>query len=139
MKSNNLSHVAKVVSIEDGQVRLSMQRSGMCAHCAAKGACSVMDTSEQEMIIKNPGGLKEGDIVNLTISSNTGWKALLVAFVLPFLLMFAGIMIATRLGAQEGLSALIGLGALGLYYAVLALMRGSINRAFSVRVEKISQ
>ncbi|MEM5948622.1 SoxR reducing system RseC family protein [Spirochaetia bacterium 38H-sp] len=139
MKSNKLSHVAKVVSIEGDKIRISMYRSGMCAHCAAKGACSVMDSNEQEMLVKNPGNLRVGDMVKLVISSSTGWKAMIVAFVVPFLLMFAGILIASSLGASEGVSAVAGLGSLALYYAILALFKKRIDRTFSVKIEKISQ
>ncbi|AEJ61151.1 Positive regulator of sigma(E) RseC/MucC [Spirochaeta thermophila DSM 6578] len=134
----NISHDGVVVAREENRVRIVMQRSTLCSHCAARGACTLGDSQEQELLVTTEEPVEPGERVRLVIEERLGWKAILLGLALPAFLLLGGIFASLALGAAEVVSAIVGLGTVALYYGILALFRKSLERSFSVRVERHS-
>ena len=79
-------------------------------------------------------GYEVGQHVVVSVSASMGYKAVLLGFGLPFLLLVAVIILVNNLTANEPLSALLGLGALVPYYLLLYLNRDRIGKSLSVEI-----
>lgn len=125
-----------VQSIEGLKVFVKVVSVSACASCHAKGACTASDTSERiiEAEIEPGTSLKPGQMVSVQSDVKAGNTALFIGYILPFLLVFATLIIAASL-ASEVLAGLISLGVLLPYYAVLYLLRDRMGKRFKFKVE----
>ncbi len=58
---------------------------------------------------------------DVTISSKDRWIAIVVAFVVPLLLLVGSVLLGRLPAVSETVSAIIALGAVAVYYVVLAI------------------
>ena len=54
----------------------------------------------------------------------------------PLVLLLAGILLALRLGAGEGLAALVAVGAVALYYLGIYLLRDKLQDEYIFTIRK---
>lgn len=125
-----------VQGIEGQKVFVKVVSVSACASCHAKGACTASDTSERiiEAEIEPGTSLKPGQMVSVQADVKAGNAALFFGYILPFLLVFATLIIAASL-ASEVLAGLISLVVLLPYYAVLYLLRDRMGKRFKFKVE----
>ena len=79
--------------------------------------------------------LQPGDKVVVEVEQRLGWLAVLLAFVLPFLLMTAVLWIA-GMRWTETVAGTVALCSLLPYYGVLALFKGKLKRKFNFSARK---
>ena len=65
-----------------------------------------------------------------------GIKAVYYAYIFPFLFVMAVLLILLQSGCGELTSGLAALGALGLYYVILYLLRDRIAKEITFKVSK---
>lgn len=66
-----------------------------------------------------------------------GMKAVLLAFVFPFLVLLLALASVLHLTHNELVSALAALGALVPYYLIIYICRKRLNRSFIFRLENV--
>lgn len=59
--------------------------------------------------------------------------AMLVAYVVPFVIVLLGLLILLALGVNEGIAGLVSIGLMVPYYVVLYLLRGRLETKVSVK------
>lgn len=65
-------------------------------------------------------------------------KAVLLAFVLPFIVLLLALIISLKLtGGDEAVSALVSLGTLVPYYLIIYICRNRLSRSFMFILESI--
>ena len=62
-----------------------------------------------------------------------------IAFVFPFLVMVAAVLIALWITSDEIISALIGLGVLVPYYLIIYFLGERVTRGVSFEIEKTNE
>ena len=134
-----ISHEGKVVSVEDGKVRVKILSISACASCHAKGSCSAADMSEKYIDALPEGKIESGENVNVIIEERLGWVALFYGILLPFLILVTTLFTLTASGKSEPFSALVSLASLIPYYALLYLLRGKFEKKFMFRAERRPQ
>jgi len=77
-----------------------------------------------------------GQEVIVTASMGVARKALVLGFVMPFLLVVGVLVVVLLLTKNEGVAALAALGSLLPYYFLLWLRRDSIQRSISFQIEE---
>ena len=136
--SDTVSHAGWVESVEDGCVRVRIRQTSACSACKIAAHCNASESKEKFIdVYGEPAGRwQRGDAVTVTASKSTGWRAVALGFILPFLLMMT-VLVAVYVvsGGDEPLSGLLALVSLAPYYAVLWLMRNRLRRqlTFSIR------
>ena len=138
MDSNTkeIKHTGVIRKITDDFYFVSIERTASCHGCAAKGFCN-LNTDKNDLIPvqKLPHqNFNEGDEVTISVSERMGWKALFYGYVLPFLVLIAGIIIATAADLPQGVAGLAGIGALAVYYVLFGFFRKKIDRQFCFRI-----
>lgn len=77
-----------------------------------------------------------GDSVNLKIKKRAGYKALIIAFVLPLLLLLMALLIVAMNTNDMLLQSVIPIVVVLFYYVVLYIYRQKLNNQFEIEVSK---
>jgi sigma-E factor negative regulatory protein RseC len=126
-----------VEEVINHNIRVRIHRDSVCGHCTAQSICNLSGDSESIIDIGDKAmDLKTGDIVGITIARNMGHKAVLLGYLLPFLILMGVLILLNSLGMKEWLSGLISLAALIPYYFILYLYRDRLRKSFAFTVRK---
>lgn len=131
-----ITHEGVVQEIHGSVVRVAIMQTSSCSTCEASASCHAAGLKEKRIDVDDAEAaarLSCGDRVLVAASRGMGRKAVWLAFGLPLVLLAAGIGLnATGLG--EGVSFLIAVGALVVYYAALRMVRGRMEEAFKFHI-----
>ncbi|NOU59420.1 SoxR reducing system RseC family protein [Marinifilum caeruleilacunae] len=133
-----IDHEGTILEIEDGKITVGIVNVSACAGCHAKGACTMSDMKEKSIdVIDYSNKYSVGEKVKLTYQESLGWFALILAYVLPFVLVLLVLFIATTITNDELISGLLSLAVLPPYYIILSFFKGRLKKTFSFTIEKI--
>lgn len=139
--NNKIKHLGIVESIDGSLIRVKILQSSACSSCSVKGHCSVSETEEKIIDIYNTENkdCKVGQHVMVCGTTSMGMKAVMVAFVIPFLVLLAALFITMRItDGNEPVSALIALVTLIPYYIIIYLIRNRLSKTFTFTLETIN-
>ncbi len=138
MQNNKqIDHVGTITEIKDEKITVSILNVSACTGCHAKSACSMSDMKEKEIdIIDYSSSFKLGEEVKVVYQESLGWLALLLAYVLPFMLVLITLFIATAF-TNELISGIMALGILLPYYSLLYFFKDRLKKTFSFTIHKI--
>lgn len=144
-----IKHDGIVIALEDnGMVRVRILQTSACASCKAKTMCASAESKEKEILALFVGeeakrregerqDIKLGDEVVVMVQQKMGWKAILLAYMLPFVVMMAVVAIGNGLlGMREEVIGTLALCAMGVYYIVLGFFKDKIQKEFSFTARK---
>ena len=125
-----------IVALHGTRARVQFINESACASCHAKAACGMGDTKlyEIDACVADGEDLKVGDHVFVSVRNAQGYLAIFLGYVLPFLLLMAGLVTFNLLGFSELLMALSMLGILAVYYLMLYWFRSRLSRRFSFTI-----
>ena len=134
--TEHVSHPGVVVGIHDEDIEIEILSSSMCGSCGIKSACGMSEMQEKRITVPKPED-KEfivGQPVKITMNASQGNKAALFAYFIPALLLVAIIVILSNLSVKEWLAALIGIGAIAIYYIVLSFFKDRLRNEFTYEI-----
>ena len=119
-----IEHKGRVVLVEGDRIDVEMTVEGACATCKAAKACGMGESRDKvvSLLTASAGLYEVGDEVMVSIERKMGIKAATYAYIFPFFIMVA---------------VLSSLGAIAVYYAVLACFRHRIERDIIFKLRKI--
>ena len=130
--SDEISHEGVVEHVEGSDVRVRIVQNAACAGCAARGACVASETAVKIIDATAPDGtLHVGDKVTVSVSKRLGWRAVLLAFILPFIVMMLVLSCLIYSGADEVMAGVGAIIALIPYYAIIYIFRARIKAQYS--------
>ena len=133
---------------EDGIARVRIVQTSACSACKAKAMCASAESKEKEMDVVLIGdeamrlrgesmNYKVGDEVEVMVQQRMGWKAVILAYLLPFFVMLAVICVGNGLlNVREEVLGTIALCAMAVYYIVLGLFKNKLQKEFSFTAKK---
>lgn len=133
----HVSHPGVVVGINDKDIEIEILSSSMCGSCGIKSACGMSEMQEKRITVPKPED-KEfiiGQPVSITMNTSQGNKAALFAYFIPAFLLVAIIVILSNLSIKEWISALVGIGALAVYYVILYFFRDKLRNEFTYEIK----
>ena len=90
-----------------------------------------------EQLLNNVEQYKLGDEVEVMVQQKMGWKAVVLAYLLPFFVMLAVMLIGNAIWAvREEILGTIALCAMALYYLVLGMFKDKLQKEFSFTARK---
>ena len=144
-----IKHDGIVIAVNgDGTVRVRIVQTSACAACKAKAMCASAESKEKEIVALFVGeeakrqegerqDIKLGDEVVVMVQQKMGWKAILLAYMLPFIVMMTVVAIGNGLlGIREEVIGTAALCAMGVYYIVLGFFKDKIQKDFSFTARK---
>lgn len=120
-----------IISIDDKIAHVKIEQTSACASCHVKSVCGASDKSEKIIdanIMDNT--LKVGDQVTIIGQKSLGIQAVLLAYVLPFVVIIVTLFIANIFTTNELIIGSCALTSLIPYFIVLRLMRNKIQAKF---------
>ncbi len=138
---NNVCHHGTVQKINHDSIHVLIHSQSACASCQIKGVCNISEQKDKiiEVNKKNTSGLKEGDLVMVTMSGSLGNKALFLGYLLPFILMVLALLAALFVQDNEGTAALISIGVLIPYYFVLSRFKDVFKKKFLFDIHRFQE
>ena len=144
-----IKHDGIVIAVNgDGTVLVRIVQTSACAACKAKAMCASAESKEKEILALFVGeeakrregerqDIKLGDEVVVMVQQKMGWKAILLAYMLPFIVMITVVAIGNGLlGIREEVIGTAALCAMGVYYIVLGFFKDKIQKNFSFTARK---
>lgn len=119
----------------DGTAEVEILVAGACSGCHAKSACSAGKTETKVITAKCDIPLHPGDSVKVEMKLSQGFQALLIGYIIPFIVLITAFAASLVAGAGELVSALISFAAIGCWYLAVWLMRGRISEKFEFKIK----
>ena len=117
---------------EGENVRVKIIQTGACAACHAKGMCTAAESREKVIDATTTDlTLQTGDAVRVLVHEHMGWKAVLFAYLLPFVLLIIAVVISGLYTPNEAWIGGIGIGTVALYYTILYAFRNRLTKQFA--------
>ena len=131
-KSNEITHSGKIIEITPDFTTVEILVSSACASCHAKSLCGMSE--EEEKVIMLPtdpyATYNVGDEVMVCSKMAMGLKAAWISYVIPLAILMALILVLTSVGVNEFISAISAVGAVGVYYFIIWLLREKLQDEF---------
>ena len=148
-----IKHDGIIIALNgDGTALVRIVQTSACAACKAKAMCASAESVEKEMTVMllGDGQWAVGDTVEVMVQQKMGWKAVMLAYLLPFFVMLAVMFIGNGLLAMgDGATGLLGdeakreavlgtvsLCAMAVYYLVLGMFKDKLQKEFSFTARK---
>ncbi len=125
-----IEHKGIVQKNNNESVNVLIISESACSGCHAEGLCSMANSKEKNVEVKGNFNVKEGDQVTVTLEQSAGYRALLLGYLIPLLLVLAILIIMISAGAGELVSGILAIASLLPYYLILYLLREKINEKF---------
>jgi positive regulator of sigma E activity len=131
-------HLGIVCDVSDNLVKVKVMPEQACGNCRAKGSCSLNESGERtiEAYRKNEDTYSAGEKVRVKLERSLGIKALMLGYLIPFLITLLVLIFLIAGGINEGIAGLLALVSLVPYYFILSLFKDSLKKEFSFRLEK---
>lgn len=134
-----IKHKGFVKEVSENSLIVNIVNQSACSTCHAQGACTVADFQDKEIEISHfTKEYTPGQEVTIVFKESQGFTALFYGYVLPFLLVFATLIIMTSISDNELLAGLIALAVLIPYYTTLYFLRHLLKKVFKFELEEIN-
>ena len=135
--SQKIEHTGIITRIDNNNVQVQIIQVSACSTCHAKSACTASDMDEKIIdVVSTDTTLKVGDRVLLSGQSSMGLFAVMLAFVVPFLLILLLLFILRSYTDNEALSGTLALTVLIPYFAILSLFNKKLKNKFQFQIER---
>jgi sigma-E factor negative regulatory protein RseC len=134
--SEAICHEGKVTKVNsDGVIEVTITSGSACSGCHAKSACGMGSETQKVISVRTTKSYNPGEKVTVMMEQWQGVRAVVIGYVLPFVVLIAVFIGLTVGGAGELLSALVSFASLGIYYLTVWLLRVKINKNFTFKIK----
>lgn len=128
-------HAGVIQEVSKNKLTVLIVNASACSSCHAKGACLASDLKEKEIeIFRFSGDYHPGQHVNILGRTSQGYKAVFYGYLLPFILVFATLLLIKSLTNSDGAAGLASLGILIPYFTGLYFFRNNLKRSFEFEI-----
>ena len=133
-----IRHEGIVLSTNGTTARVEIVQTSACSACKARSMCMSSESQSKEMdaIMLEP--MKIGDKVEVEVREKLAWKAVLLAYILPFIVMMgviAGLDFATEW--SEAVVGTLSLCGIAVYYIGLSFFKDRLQKQFVFTARKL--
>lgn len=126
-----------VEEVAGHRVFVRIRQVSACGDCHAKGMCSM--TEMEDKVIEADGNslsLTRGDRVNIIMKRSMGNKAVVLGYMIPFVLLIIVLLVLSAEQVDEWIIGLAIVSILISYYAILHLFRDRLRKSFTFTLRK---
>ena len=135
-QGETITHEGRVLSVPgDGTAEVEILVAGACSGCQAKSVCSAGKSETKVITAKCDTSLHPGDNVTVEMKLSQGFHALLIGYIVPFIVLLTVFVSSMAAGAGELVSALLSFAAIGFWYLAVWLLRGRISEKFEFKIK----
>lgn len=135
--SQIIEHEGVVTGLEGKKAFIKIEQTSACSGCHAKTFCTASDKTEKIIeAVAVDDTLQQGDIVVVYGQKSIGVVAVLIAYVIPFILIILALFIFSRFIDSEFFVGTLSLSMLLPYFLVLRSFRNKIQAKFRFYASK---
>ncbi len=136
---NQVCSQAVVKEVQDTYIIAEIVVQSACAACHAKGACGVSERKQEKLKIDlpNPEIFTVGEVVSVEMKQTLGMKAVVIAYLFPFIVLALGLFVTYALTKQELISVGVSFGLTAIYYFIISKLKDKFEKEFVFTVKKI--
>ena len=136
---NQVCSQAVVKEVQDTYIIAEIVIQSACAACHAKGACGVSERKQEKLKIDlpNPEIFTVGEVVSIEMKQTLGMKAVVIAYLFPFIVLALGLFVTYALTKQELVSVGVSFGLTAIYYFIISKLKDKFEKEFVFTVKKI--
>lgn len=140
MTNNTIKHLGIVENIQGSHLSVRIVQTSACAACSAKGHCSSADSKDKiiDIIDTAASSYRVGEKVMVIGETSMGMMAVVLAFIIPFVLLIFSLFLFMALMENELYSSLLSLAILIPYYFILWLNKTRLKQKFSFTIKPIN-
>ena len=140
MTNNTIKHLGIVENIQGSHLSVRIVQTSACAACSGKGHCSSADSKDKiiDIIDTAASSYRVGEKVMVIGETSMGMMAVVLAFIIPFILLIFSLFLFMALMENELYSALLSLAILIPYYFILWLNKTRLKQKFSFTIKPIN-
>ena len=140
MTNNTIKHLGIVENIQGSHLSVRIVQTSACAACSAKGHCSSADSKDKiiDIIDTAASSYRVGEKVMVIGETSMGMMAVVLAFIIPFILLIFSLFLFMALMENDLYSALLSLAILIPYYFILWLNKTRLKQKFSFTIKPIN-
>ena len=133
-----ITHEGIVLSTDGKMAHIQIVQSSACSACKAKSMCSSSESQAKEMDALMLEPMVPGDRAVVEVREHLAWRAVLLAYILPFVVMMVVIaVLELTTGLDEAVVGTLSLCAIALYYIGLSVFKHRLQKQFSFTARKI--
>ena len=138
--ADTIKHQGIVENINGSHLQVRIIQTSACASCSVKGHCTSADTKEKlvDVADADAASYQPGDRVWVTGQLSMGVMAVLLAFVVPFLVLVVSLFVFMAIWNDELGAALGALFLLVPYYFILWLNKSRLGKKFSFSIQPMN-
>lgn len=125
--------------LEGDKVWVEIVVSSACGGCAAKSLCNISEKKEELVEAVNITGeeFSIGEAVQIQMKESQAHRAVVLGYLIPFIVLVAGLFVCYALTHIEWLSALVAFGSIAIYYFILKMFDKHLAKEFTLYVTKL--
>lgn len=135
-----IKHRGIVENINGSHIQVRIVQTSACSACSIKGHCNASESKDKliDVYDNNATCYHKGQNVMVNGTTSMGMQAVILAFGVPFLVLFIALYATIRITGDELTAAIAGLLALVPYYLIIYMCRGKLSRKFFFTIEPIN-
>ena len=133
-----IRHEGIVLSVKGDSAHVQIVQTSACSACKARNMCMSSESQAKEMDAVMTEPMQAGDRVEVEVREHLAWRAVLLAYILPFIVMMmviAGLDYFTQW--SEAIVGTLSLCSIALYYLGLNAFRNKLQKQFTFTARKI--
>lgn len=133
-----IRHTGVVLNVSGGTAHIEITQTSACSACKARSMCMSSESRQKELdaIMLEP--MQTGDQVEVEVRERLAWRAVVLAYILPFIVMIAIIcMLDFLTNWSEAVVGTLSLCGIALYYLVLSVFKHRLQKQFTFTARKI--
>lgn len=138
MSKENVCKEGIVRAIHENSIDVEIIISSACSGCHAKSICMPSDQKQEIISAKSLYGetFEVGEKVELVLSNASANKAVIMAYVIPFLQLMITLVACYLIFHTELISVLVSLASVVIYYIILKKFNKKFDKEFAFFVKK---
>lgn len=137
--SQRIEHTGIINHIDGNHIQVVIQQNSACSVCHAKDACVSSEKAEKVIEVESQDtSLHVGDMVMLSGRNSTGLLAVLLAFVIPFIIILLTLLVSRYYVDSEAVSGVLALAVLIPYFITLSFFNDKMKSKFRFSIERLA-
>lgn len=135
--SRNVEHSGVVKEIRGRDVLVELLRTSACGSCESRQYCELTEKQYQTLVFHDqPEDFTVGEEVNIVLEQSQGFKALVLAYVLPLGVVVVSLLVFSGMTTREYLAGGGALLMLVPYYVLLHVLSPRLRGSFQMKLYK---
>jgi sigma-E factor negative regulatory protein RseC len=134
-----IRHTGVVMSTDGAIATVEITQTSACSACKARSMCMSSESRQMSDVkCRMLEPLQAGDHVEVEVREQLAWKAILLAYILPFIVMM-GVITALDFMTDwsEAIVGTLSLCGIALYYIILGFFKHRLQRQFVFTARKM--